>query len=285
MNKKHMIFITSEGEFLRGIPIVPNPEIGDEVEFQLKASFPTLKYKMKPFIIGPTLVAAVLLIFFATALFPTSNSAYAYVQLGNDIELGVDENGTVISVKRLSEDNKVLTIDELEGLTLKEALTKATKDIKINNEEVSITTKYNDDQPSQAKENIEKTVKEVKNKKPSKSNQVKQNIEKHLNNNSKQQQQNPNKKQNINNSSNSSKGQPNNDKKQTENSHISPSQKNKPNVKENLKETPKAKNSNETKQTPNSHTNKENGNTNKNANGNSSKNSNAKNGSQNVKDK
>ncbi len=101
INKNYMIFMTSEGEFLRGIPSVANAQIGDEVEFQLLATSSLTSKKKKSFIIGPTLVAAALLIFFLTAVFPNTNSAYAYVQVGNELELGVDEKGTVISVTNL----------------------------------------------------------------------------------------------------------------------------------------------------------------------------------------
>ncbi|SOC37387.1 anti-sigma factor domain-containing protein [Ureibacillus acetophenoni] len=182
INKNYMIFMTADGEFLRGTPLVTNAQIGDDVEFQLFAtSF--LSKKRKSFIIAPALVAAVIMIFLVTALFPSTNSAYAFVQIGNELELGIDEEGTVISVKPINNEPTYALDTKLEGLPIDLALTKAITQIEKHNETVPITTKFNDDQPSKAKEKILNTVNKAKNKQSLDGPIRKKNLEDNKNNN------------------------------------------------------------------------------------------------------
>ena len=58
---EYMVFLTKEGEFLRGTPIGPTPEVGEEAEFHLVAVPTLLRKRMKPLFVGPAIVAAVLL--------------------------------------------------------------------------------------------------------------------------------------------------------------------------------------------------------------------------------
>lgn len=164
INKKYMIFMTSDGEFLRGIPLNSNPQIGDEVKFQLNTiPFPEKK-RVKTYIIGPVLVAAILLIFFGTSLFTNTNSAYAYVKLGEELELSVDEQGNVIAVNNLKDSNN-LSFDELEGLPIETALSKAIIKIAPNNQDIIISTKYTNEKRSISKEKIENAIDQVQNTK------------------------------------------------------------------------------------------------------------------------
>ena len=153
-NKHDMIFLTSEGEYLRGIPLAQNVEVGDEVPFRLAGS-PILLQKK---VIGPALIAAVLLIVFVASLIPQSSSAYAYVQVEGkqNIQFGVDKEGTVLSVKSLDEST---SIDEKwEGLSIDVALTKAVGKME-ETEKLVITTKYEQKEKS---ERIENAVKQVR---------------------------------------------------------------------------------------------------------------------------
>lgn len=169
-NKTDMIFLTNEGEFLRGIPL-RNAEVGEEVPFRL-ATKPVLRQKK---IIGPALIAAVLLFVFVASLIPQSSSAYAYVQVEGkqNIEFGVDKVGTVLSVKSLDDST---SIDEKwKGLSIDVALTKVVGNIE-EKEKLVITTKYEQKEKS---ERIEKAVKQVREKQVKQKNKdTKQIIEK-----------------------------------------------------------------------------------------------------------
>lgn len=195
INKNYMIFLTADGEFLRGIPKVANPQIGDEVLFQLLTATPLPKKKMKSFIIGPALAVAAFLIFFITTFFPTTNSAYAYVQVGTDLELGIDEDGTVISVKQINPNESYVPEDlKLEGVSIDLALTKVINEVVTNQEDILISTKFIDETPSKTKDKIINAVNEVQNKKKNLQ-KLQQNIEKNPKGN---QESNSNKQNKIN---------------------------------------------------------------------------------------
>lgn len=269
INQNYMIFLTAEGEFLRGLPMVTNVDIGDEVEFRLLTTTSSLsKKKKKRLIIGPVLVAAALLIFFFTALLPNTNRAFAYVQVGNELELAVDEEGKVISVTSLNKE-KPIEIEEFNGLPLEEALTKAVVEMSPDDKELSITTKYNNEEHSKAKENIENTIQTVQNEKPAKSNNSKQNNDKNNNNsmNSTPDKENngSTKNNNGNKENNTSEKENNSLNKTDKNKQVEKNQSNSNNSKQNQKE--------------NNSSNKENGN---NKNTNSSNNENKKNNNGNT---
>ncbi|MFY3792046.1 anti-sigma factor domain-containing protein [Ureibacillus sp. MALMAid1270] len=277
INKNYMIFMTAEGEFLRGLPLVSNVDIGDEVEFRLLTTSSLSQKKKKSLIVGPVLVAAALLIFFFTALFPNTNSAYAYVQVGEELELGVNEDGKVISVTNLNEE-KPINIEELNGLPLKEALLKAVEEITPDYEEISITTKYTNQEQTKAKEDIEKTIETVKNEKPVKSNDSKQKIKKNnnnnSNNNSKKQNNDTTKdnkgKKNENNSSNKQNNSNKNENQSNSNTQNEKGNSNSNNSKEKKNENNSSNKGNGNNGNPNSSNNEKK----KNNNGNNGKNDN-----------
>lgn len=164
-NKDDMVFLTHDGQFLRGIPLVKDVGIGDESDFHLVVASPSRSNKRRAFIIGPALVAAVLLVFLVGSLFREANSAYAYVQIEgeNSIELGVDEHGKVVSIRSLEEDMK-LEVNDWKGQPLEVVLTNAVKEAAPNNKEIVITTKYENQDYQEVKEHIEKVVKEAQQK-------------------------------------------------------------------------------------------------------------------------
>ncbi|HWL23478.1 MAG TPA: anti-sigma factor domain-containing protein, partial [Ureibacillus sp.] len=204
IKKNYMIFMTTEGEFLRGIPTNKNAQIGDEVEFTLLSS-PSLSYKRKKtLIIGPSLIAAALLIFFLTMLLPNTNSAFAYVQVGNELEFGIDETGKVISVESLIKE-KSIEMNDLRGLPINEALKKAVEEISTDTQDLSITTRFNDEKPSTTKNEIEKAVNEVRNHHSNKTNNSTQKNN-HQDNNSNGHINKENKANNGSPKNNSSKG-------------------------------------------------------------------------------
>ncbi|AOV06255.1 anti-sigma factor domain-containing protein [Sporosarcina ureilytica] len=143
--KKYMIFLTSEGEFLRGIPIGKTPDIGDETNFQLVPFREKAKFRF----IGPAIAAAMLLLFISATLFTKNNQVMAYVQLETDtaVELEVNRNGKVIAVRDLketTESNYYLT--KWKGQKLEAVLDSIIKDTitRDSNKQVMITTVFSD---------------------------------------------------------------------------------------------------------------------------------------------
>ncbi|WP_177184382.1 anti-sigma factor domain-containing protein [Psychrobacillus sp. OK032] len=159
---EYMVFLTKEGEFLRGTPIGPTPEVGEEVEFHLVAVPKLLRKRMKPLFVGPAIVAAVLLLFVVASLIPQTSNAYAYVQLEGEttVELGVDEEGNVVSLRSLDEST-LFELDEWEGLPLNIVLAEAMNQLQSTNEDIDITTVYEKEDQEELKKRIDQAVNEV----------------------------------------------------------------------------------------------------------------------------
>jgi len=105
MKKKHTVFLTEKGEFLRGNPIGETPDIGDEVDFYLISTPSLHSRKVKPRFVGAVMIAAVLLFSIVASLIPMNEKVMAYIQLETDtaVELGVNQMGKVISLRYLNE--------------------------------------------------------------------------------------------------------------------------------------------------------------------------------------
>lgn len=159
-----IIFLTADGEFLSGIPLLANPEIGDEVEFQLANTSLPQKKSLKTYIFAPAIAAAVLLIFLITSIFPHTDSAYAYIQLngGQSIKLGIGEEGTVVSVQSLDETS--INQEDWQGLSIENALLKAFDELAPNNEEIEILTEIEKANSPEIKKQIDKAVKDIRTK-------------------------------------------------------------------------------------------------------------------------
>ena len=163
-NTNDMIFLTSEGEFVHGIPLVTDPEVGEEVEFHLVTTTNLRRKRMKPFFIGPALIAAVLLVFLVASLIPQTNSAYAYVQVEGDqaIEFGVDGEGNVVSLRSLDEAPN-LELQDWEGLPIGIVLAKVVKQIAPKNDELAVTTVYEKQGQAELKKRIDQAVNKISN--------------------------------------------------------------------------------------------------------------------------
>lgn len=160
----YYVFLTSEGEFLRGTPLVDDPMIGSEAEFQLlEAKAPFLLTQIKPKILAPILVAAIVLIFCVASLIPQQTNAYAYVQLEGEhaVEIGVDEDGQVISLRSLDDDTPI-DINNWENLALAAVLVHAVKQVGAAQDELVITTVYENETNQEVKAQVNQAVKEVK---------------------------------------------------------------------------------------------------------------------------
>ncbi|WP_313894233.1 hypothetical protein [Psychrobacillus sp.] len=163
-NNDHMIFLSKEGEFLRGIPLVTDPGVGEEVEFHLAPTINLRRKRMKPFFIGPSLIAAVLLIFFIASLISQTNSAFAYVQIEGEMafEFGVDEEGNVMSLRSI-DDASAIELGDWEGLSFGTVLANTVNQIAPRNSELVITTVYEKQEQAEFKKRIDQAVNEVTN--------------------------------------------------------------------------------------------------------------------------
>ncbi|WP_151698916.1 anti-sigma factor domain-containing protein [Psychrobacillus glaciei] len=163
---KYSVFITKEGEFLRGIPLEANPEIGEEAHFHLFEATTQGRKWLKPSILGPVFVAAMLFIFIIVSFIPNPDIALAYVQVDgkNAIELGVNKNGQVVTLRSLTETP--IELDDWEGhpfdLVLEKAI--ATAQMSPITKQLAITTIYeNEKKPGNMRKMIENAVEEVQN--------------------------------------------------------------------------------------------------------------------------
>ncbi|TQR21209.1 anti-sigma factor domain-containing protein [Psychrobacillus vulpis] len=158
---KYMVFLTKEGEFLRGIPL-GSPNVGEEAEFHVVSAASPRQKRLKPFFIAPALIAAVLLVFIVTSLFPNTNSALAYVQLEGEtaLELGVNQKGNVVSLRSLDEYS-LLNIDEWEGLSLVTVLDKAVRQMGPESAKLELITVYKSNEQLDTKKLIEEAVRTV----------------------------------------------------------------------------------------------------------------------------
>ena len=140
---KYVIFLTNSGEFLRGIPLGMDPEIGEETEFHLFKSSTLHKKWTKPSVLAPVLVAAVFLIFVITSFIPNPSTALAYVQLDADnaVELGVNKYGKVVTLRSLNENNSLL-LEDLEGGPFDYVFGKVITQISPTTEKIAVTTVY-----------------------------------------------------------------------------------------------------------------------------------------------
>lgn len=157
----YTVFLTENGEFLRGVPLIADVQIGEEAAFHLIAST-TSKRRMKPIFIAPALIAAILLLFLVASWFPKATPAYAYIQVEGDstIEIGVDEDGKVISLQSSTE-----TMSDWEGQPMDLVLAKAVEQISTDKNELAVSTVYEKEDKPKLKKQIEKAVQKV-NKNP-----------------------------------------------------------------------------------------------------------------------
>ncbi|MGO1058020.1 anti-sigma-I factor RsgI family protein [Planococcus sp. FY231025] len=139
-NNSRSIFLLEDGRFLEGKPVNAT-EVGEEGYFE-PASRGFAMHWAK--LVAPAVaLAAVLMLLFSTMM--PSEEAYAYIQLEANpgIELGIDEDIEVISVRHLNNDGKrmIEKLGDWEGESLDEILARSI-DLAAGSttEEVTITT-------------------------------------------------------------------------------------------------------------------------------------------------
>lgn len=134
------IFLTGDGQFMHG-RAVKQLEIGEEGYFYIDSL--KAKTKWQP-IWAPTVAAFAVLLLFLSVLLP-SGEAFAYVQveINPSVELGIDEEYRVISLRDLNTDGESLIgkLGTWKNHSLDEVLSKVIAlSVNDSTEEVTITT-------------------------------------------------------------------------------------------------------------------------------------------------
>lgn len=166
IKNEYCVFLTADGQFVRGIPISADVQIGDEAVFhewvEVAKKPSPFKRAMFPIITA----AAVLMILFATVLNP-SQSVHAYVQVNGieAVEFGLDEDGHVVEVRSLNGGELELKTDVYKGKPLEEVIVDM---IDYNEEQpvpLSITTVFTSKaEGDKSKQAIEQAITAVKEK-------------------------------------------------------------------------------------------------------------------------
>lgn len=163
----YTVFLTEEGEFIRGYSIGDAPVIGQEMEFRTIKDSPVRK---KTLIAAPLFVAAMILVFFFASIYPETEKALAYVQIEtkNAVEFSVDKNGTVVAYHQFGDNQSVVPeklFSEWIGLPIRtvlgEAVDELTKERKTDELLVTLVYKDNGENPK-VKDIMTKAVKEAR---------------------------------------------------------------------------------------------------------------------------
>lgn len=160
LNNDRSIFILNDGRFVEGRP-AEGAAVGEEAYFFPKAK--KARAWSGFFGVPAVLAAAILMLVLSVAL--PSEKAYAYVQIevNPSIELGIDEEFRVVSVRELNEDGvKVISkLADWENQSLDEVLEKAILlSLKESTEKVTITTVMADSKKEDST-NLESAVRAV----------------------------------------------------------------------------------------------------------------------------
>ncbi|MEK3936586.1 hypothetical protein MKY41_14810 [Sporosarcina sp. FSL W7-1349] len=143
-NSKYTVFLTNQGDFLRGIPIGAMPEIGEEAEFHLISTGTSSLQKGKLRFIGAALVAALFFLFIVASMISPNDEVMAYVQLETDtaLELGVNGEGEVISLRYLDETSDTLAKWGKKSPPIREVLDRLAKEVspKLDEKQIIATT-------------------------------------------------------------------------------------------------------------------------------------------------
>ncbi|AXI08674.1 hypothetical protein CUC15_07000 [Oceanobacillus zhaokaii] len=120
-HQQFIILMTEEGEFEKGIALVKNPKIGEEVQYrplkskQRKPNFHLSKFN-SPMKLLP-MVSIILLLMLPFYLIPGNNETFAYVMIdiNPSIELEVDGQYHVQNIRPLNKDAETI-VEQLENV-------------------------------------------------------------------------------------------------------------------------------------------------------------------------
>ncbi|AIY06028.1 hypothetical protein Plano_2063 [Planococcus sp. PAMC 21323] len=104
--KNRSIFLKSDGQFVKGTP-VGNPAIGEEAFFYPLEKRPAIR--ILPTLAPITAAVAAIVLFMSALVFPVEEAyGYVQVQINPGVELGIDKDYKVISIRELNNDGRDL---------------------------------------------------------------------------------------------------------------------------------------------------------------------------------
>lgn len=143
LNDKSSIFLGPSGEFVEGKP-VGEMAVGDQGYFYPRQAAARKKRQMLNPVMAPVIAALAVAALFLSVLLPEPEAyAYVQVQVNPGIELGIDDDCKVISVRGLNEDGNEMIerLPEWEDHPLEEVLgTVVSLSLKKTTDEIVITT-------------------------------------------------------------------------------------------------------------------------------------------------
>ncbi|MGM0897702.1 MAG: anti-sigma-I factor RsgI family protein [Bacillota bacterium] len=139
----HSVYMLADGRFVNGRP-KEGTAVGEEAYFECLQNEKTARHRLKPLALPIIAAVAIMFLAFSTWMLP-AEEAYGYVQIESNpgIELGVDDEWRVISVRELNEDGKQLIgrLADWENQSLEDILKKVfALSIDEETEHVTITT-------------------------------------------------------------------------------------------------------------------------------------------------
>ncbi len=147
----YSVFLTADGHFQKGVPLLPSVRVGEEAFFQpykaVSKSEKVCKIAWRAPIV--TMVAAMFILF--SVLIPSQSPVSAFIQIdiNPSIELGINDNGTVFAFKGLNQDGVEIKrdISFWRGKSLSWVLSeivKQTDSMVGDTNEVGVTTIFKD---------------------------------------------------------------------------------------------------------------------------------------------
>lgn len=106
----YSIFLTSDGLFIKGVPICSSVQVGEEASFRpyKQVKHPKIALKTKWTTPMFAIAATIILLFFILLPSQTTVSAFVQIDINPSIELGIDKNGEVYLFNGLNEDGVAL---------------------------------------------------------------------------------------------------------------------------------------------------------------------------------
>lgn len=155
--KDRSIFLKADGQFVKGTP-VGNPLKGEEALFYPLEKKPTIR--ILPTMAPITAAIATIVLFMSAFFFPTEEAyGYVQVQVNPGIEIGIDEEYKVVSVRELNSDGHEL-IHQLGDWKNDSLLTVLNRvlELAVTDQTRDVTITAVEEDNSQAEQSIKKVV-------------------------------------------------------------------------------------------------------------------------------
>lgn len=146
LNQDRSIFLMENGQFIKGTP-TGNPSIGEEAFFYPYEKKPAVRWQP---IMAPVIAAVAALALFMSVLVAPAEEAFGYVQvqINPGVELGINDQYEVVSIRELNSDGHELIhqLDDWENDSLLDVLSRVFElAVTEQTEQITITAVEEDD--------------------------------------------------------------------------------------------------------------------------------------------